>query len=75
MLINELNKQAKNMWIPGKWVAIDEQTISFQGASSMKLHLSYKYKHKGDGFQCNAVCDRWCTYSFWFHHGPPSTLT
>jgi hypothetical protein len=22
MLINELNKQAKDMWIPGKWFAI-----------------------------------------------------
>ena len=36
-LINKLNKQAKDMWIPGKWVAIDELTIGFQRASSMKL--------------------------------------
>jgi len=42
MLIDKLNKQSKDMWIPGKWVAIDEQTISFQGASSMKLRISYK---------------------------------
>jgi hypothetical protein len=72
MLIDELNKQAKDMWIPGKWVAIDEQTIGFQGASSMKLRISYK--REGDGFQCNAVCDPGYTYSFWFHHGPPPTL-
>ena len=72
MLIDELNKQSKDMWIPGKWVAIDEQTIGFQGASSMKLRISYK--REGDGFQCNAVCDRGYTYSFWFRHGPPPTL-
>ena len=40
-LIDELNKQCKDMWIHGKWVAIDEQTIGFQGASSMKLRISY----------------------------------
>jgi hypothetical protein len=72
MLIDELNKQSKDMWIPGKWVAIDEQTIGFQGASSMKLRISYK--REGDGFQCDAVCDRGYTYSFWFRHGPPPTL-
>jgi hypothetical protein len=72
MLIDKLNKQAKDMRIPGKWVAIDEQTIGFQGALSMKLCISYK--REGDGFQCNAVCDRGYTYSFWFRHGPPPTL-
>ena len=30
LLIDELNKQAKDMWSTGKWVAIDEQTIGFQ---------------------------------------------
>jgi hypothetical protein len=72
MLIDELNKQAKDMWVPGKWVTIDEQMIGFQGASSMKLRISYK--REGDGFQCDAVCDRGYTYSFWFRHGPPPTL-
>ena len=71
-LIDELNKQAKDMWIPGKFVAIDEQTIGFQGASGMKLRISYK--REGDGFQCDAICDRGYTYSFWFRHGPPPTL-
>jgi hypothetical protein len=71
-LIDELNKQAKDMWIPGKWVAIDEQTIGFQGALSMKLRISYK--REGDGFQCDAIFDRGYTYSFWFRHGPPPTL-
>ena len=62
MLIDKLNKQAKDMWIPGKWVAINEQTIGFQGALSMKLRISYK--REGDGFQCDAVCDRGYTFSF-----------
>jgi hypothetical protein len=70
--IDELNKQSKDMWIPGKWLAIDEQTIGFQGASSMKLRISYK--REGDGFQCDAVCDRGYTSSVWFCHGPPSDL-
>jgi hypothetical protein len=60
------------MWIPGKWVAIDEQTIGFQGASSMKLRISYK--REGYGFQCDAICDRGYTFSFWFRHGAPPTL-
>jgi hypothetical protein len=37
VLLDHLNKQAKDMWVPGKWLAIDEQTIGFQGASRMKL--------------------------------------
>jgi hypothetical protein len=62
MLIDKLNKQAKDMWIPGKWVAIDEQMIGFQGALLMKLCISYK--REGDGFQCDAVCNRGNTFSF-----------
>jgi hypothetical protein len=57
------------MWISRKWVAINEQTIGFQAASLMKLQISYK--QEGDGFQCNVVCDRGYTCSFWFRHGPP----
>jgi hypothetical protein len=71
-LIDELNKQCKDMWIPGKWVAIGEQKIGFQGASSMKLRISYK--REGDGFQCDALCDSGYTYSFWFRHGAPPDL-
>ena len=41
-LIDKLNKQVKDMRIPGKCVAIDKQTIGFQGALSMKLRISYK---------------------------------
>ncbi len=67
-LINELNKQAKDMWVPGVFVAIDEQTIGFQGQLGMKLRISYK--QEGDGYQCDAVCDSRYTFSFYFCHGP-----
>ncbi len=63
-LIDELNKQASRMWVPGKFVAIDEQTIGFQGLPGLMVRITYK--REGDGFQCDAICDRDYTYSFWF---------
>jgi len=72
LLLDELNHQAKKMWVTGKWVAIDEQTLGFKGKSGMKLRISYK--NEGDGFQCDAVCDRGYTYSFYFRHGDAPTL-
>jgi hypothetical protein len=71
-LLDELNKQAKNMWVPGKWVAIDEQTLGFQGASGMKLRITYK--REGGGFQYDAVCNAGYTYLFYFRHGPPPNV-
>jgi hypothetical protein len=71
-LLDELNKQAKDMWVPGKFVAIDEQTIGFQGASGMKLRISYKCE--GGGFQCDAVCNAGYTYLFYFQHGLPPNV-
>ncbi len=71
-LINKLNKQAKDMWVPGIFVTINEQTIGFQGQSGMKLRISYK--QEGDGFQCDAVCDLGYTFLFWFCHGEPPNL-
>ncbi len=41
-LLDELNHRAKKNWIPGEWVASDEQTIGFKGRSRMKLRISYK---------------------------------
>jgi hypothetical protein len=71
-LLDELNKQAKDMWAPGKWVAINEQTLGFQGALGMKLRISYK--REGDGFHCDAVCNGGYTYLFYFRHGPPPNV-
>ena len=71
-LLDELNDNAQRMWIPGKWVSIDEQTLGFQGRSGIKLRISYK--KEGDGFQCDAVCDDGYTFSFYFRDGDPPTL-
>jgi hypothetical protein len=71
-LIEELNKQAKDMWVSGIFVVIDKQTIGFQGQLGMKLKISYK--REGGGFQCDAVCDSGYTFSFYFHHREPPNL-
>ena len=71
-LLDELNENAAKMWIPGKWLSIDEQTLGFQGRSGIKLRISYK--KEGDGFQCDAVCDDGYTFSFYFRHGDPPPL-
>jgi hypothetical protein len=52
-LLDELNDNAAKMWIPGKWISIDEQTLGFQGRSGLKLKISYK--KEGDGFQCDST--------------------
>ena len=68
-LLDELNDNASKMWIPGKWLSINEQTLGFQGRSGLKLRISYK--KEGDGFQCDAVCNDGYTFSFYFRHGDP----
>jgi hypothetical protein len=71
-LLDELNGNASKMWIPGKWLSIDEQTLGFQGRCGLKLRISYK--KEGDSFQCDAVCDNGYTFSFYFCHGDPPPL-
>jgi hypothetical protein len=71
-LLETLNKQSMMMWVTGKHVSIDEQTIALKGSSSMKLRISYK--KEGDGFQCDAICDRGYTFASWFRHGDPPKL-
>ena len=61
-LLDKLSEQARKMWITGRWVSIDEQTVGFKGKHLMKLRISYK--REGDGFQCDAVCDNGYTFSF-----------
>ena len=73
LLLKQLNKQCMEMWITGKFVSVDEQTIAFKGTSGMKLRISYK--KEGDGFQCDAICDRGYTFSFFFRHGDPPILS
>lgn len=71
-LLDELNDNARKMWVTGKWVSIDEQTLGFKGRHGMKLRISYK--REGDGFQCDAVCDEGYTFQFYFRHGEPPEL-
>lgn len=66
-LLNELNSNAQKWWRTGKWVSIDEQTLGFKGKHGMKLRITYK--NEGDGFQCDAICERGYTFSFYFRHG------
>jgi hypothetical protein len=63
-LLDKLNEQLSPMWLPGKFVAINEQTIGFQGSSGLKIRISYK--REGNGFQCNAICNCGYTFYFWF---------
>ena len=71
-ILDELNYNAKRMWVTGMWVSIDEQTLGFKGRHGMKLRISYK--REGDGFQCDAVCDSGYTFSFCFRYGDAPTL-
>jgi hypothetical protein len=72
LFLDELNDCAAKMWIPGKWLSIDEQALGFQGWSRIKLQILYK--NKGDSFQCDAVCNNCYTFLFFFRHSdtPPS---
>jgi hypothetical protein len=72
LLLKQLNKQSQKMWVTGKHILVDEQTVGFKGRSSMALDISYK--KEGDGFQCDAVCDKGYTFAFYFHHGDAPKL-
>jgi Transposase IS4 len=56
-------------WKIGRNLSGDEQTIGFQGNHSDKRRITYKAE--GDGFQCDAICDRGFTYNFYFRNMPP----
>jgi hypothetical protein len=57
-LINELDKQAKDMWVPGIVAVIGEHMIGFKGQLQ-----------EGDGFQRDAVCDSGYPFSFFLPQG------
>ena len=42
LYLDELNAQAQKMWVTGKYVSIDEQTLGFKGRHGLKLRISYK---------------------------------
>ena len=60
-----ISKQAMYL---GQHISVDEQTIGCQGRHPDITRISYK--HKGDGFQCDAVCSDGYTYTFYFRNHP-----
>ena len=61
-ILDELQKNSQRCWLPGKWLAIDKQTIGFKGAHGLALYIAHK--REGDGYQCDAVCEDGYTFSF-----------
>lgn len=53
-LLDWMNFLFKTIWLLGVAFSIDEMTIGFQGHHRDKLKINYKAK--GDGFQCDALC-------------------
>jgi len=68
-MISWIRKVGPLSWDCGIDVAIDEQTMGFQGVHVDKLRITYK--KEGDGFQCDAICDDGFTYSVYFRNEPP----
>ena len=46
-ILDELRKNSQRCWLPGKWLAIDKQTIGFKGAHELALCISYKWEGGG----------------------------
>jgi hypothetical protein len=55
-------------WDCGANLSGDEQTIGFKGNHADKQRVNYK--HEGDGFLTDALCDRGYIYCFFFHNVP-----
>ena len=67
-LFDHMNKVNQEAWLLGKKVAVDEQTIGFQGHHKDKQKITYK--NEGDGFQCDALCDDGFTFAFYYRNHP-----
>jgi hypothetical protein len=63
--IQEVSMEA---WHLGRDIAGDEQTIGFQGNHKDKRRITYKAE--GDGFQCDAICQKGFTWTFYFRNQP-----
>jgi hypothetical protein len=55
-------------WDCGQHLSGDEQTIGFKGHHCDKQRVSFK--HEGDGFLTDTICDSGYTYSLYFHNLP-----
>jgi hypothetical protein len=67
-LMRHMQLVSQEAWDPGPDLAIDEQTIGFQGRCANKRRMTYKAQ--GDGFQCDALCNEGYTFSFYFRNQP-----
>ena len=55
-------------WRLGRDISGDEQTSGFQGRHADKLRITYKAE--GNGFQCDALCDKGFTWTVYFCNQP-----
>ncbi len=71
-ILIELPKNLEHLWVTGKWVAIDEQTVGFKDKHGLDLHKTYK--KEGNSYQCDALCEDGYIFSFYFCHGDAPKL-
>jgi hypothetical protein len=68
-LLKHAMEVSKKAVILGRNLSVDEQTMGFQGKHEDKMRISYK--NEGDGFQCDAICSKGYTYTFYFRNQSP----
>jgi hypothetical protein len=66
--LRHVQKVSMEAWKLGRDIAGDEQTIGFQGNHRDKRRITYK--NEGDGFQCDAICEKGYTWTFYFRNQP-----
>ena len=71
-LLSHVRRRAVELWVAGRKVSLDEQTIGFQGKSKYKMRI--RYKRTGDGFQCDAICEDGYTYCWYFRFDTTPTV-
>jgi hypothetical protein len=67
-LLRHMQEVSMSAWRLGRDIAGDEQTIGFQGNHRDKRRITYK--NEGDGFQCDAICQKGFTWTFYFRNQP-----
>jgi hypothetical protein len=63
-----MQKVSIEAWDCGQHLSRDKQTLGFKGNHCDKQRVSYK--HEGDGFLTDAICDSGYTYAFNFQNVP-----
>eukprot|EP00957_Ditylum_brightwellii_P106975 8161373-Ditylum_brightwellii.AAC.1 len=62
--LKHVNDISIEEWKLGSNISYDEQMQGFQGNHADNQRITYKAE--GDGFQCDAIYKKDCTYSFFF---------